>query len=335
MISYNERKPLTTELGRGSIRGEALDLLGYSYTETEPGKFSILGDLELVCERFPIEDLGSPADFYLKIEIEELVKLSYQALDRYSKERSKTVIKERGWGEAINAMNFMPGMYPNNSSTTPQYHPPMPESWKQNKPPYGEYTGHRPYTKYENLSPDKSAPSQAPLSFLPARKYPPVRRRARAALTSPPIEVERQGEEATKRTRPELRFALPRAQFASSTTDIAKEAQPSPAKSEVPASRTDDELQKARQRLEQVNKRKEEAEKARDLSTASDIIYYAIPDLKAQIEKLLKQQREEQEERVGPVSQTEVDKRSHHTEVETESEYSDDEGGSGALDLYD
>ena len=270
-----------------------------------------------------------------KREIEELVKLSYQALDRYSKERSKTVIKERGWGEAVDAMNRMPGMHPNKPSATPQYPPPMPESWNQNRPPYGRYTEHRPYTKYENLSPSKSAPSQVPLPRLRARNHPSVRRRARPILTSPPIEVERQEQEATKTTRPEVRFTLPRAQLASSTADTAKEAQTSPAKPDVPTTRTDDELQKARQRLEQLKKRKEEAEKAKDLVTASDITYYAIPELEARIEKLLKQQPEEQEKRTAPVSQNKEDKRSHHTEVETESEYSDDEGGSGVQDLYD
>jgi hypothetical protein len=48
MIPYNEWKPLTTELDRGLVRREALDLLGYSYTETGTGKFSISEDLELV-----------------------------------------------------------------------------------------------------------------------------------------------------------------------------------------------------------------------------------------------------------------------------------------------
>lgn len=48
MIPQNEWKPLHTELGQGLVRKEALDLLGYSYTETEGGKFSVLGNLEMV-----------------------------------------------------------------------------------------------------------------------------------------------------------------------------------------------------------------------------------------------------------------------------------------------
>ena len=54
LIPLNEDKALDTELSRGSIRREALDLLGYSYTETGTGNFSITGNLELVCERSPL-----------------------------------------------------------------------------------------------------------------------------------------------------------------------------------------------------------------------------------------------------------------------------------------
>jgi outer membrane biosynthesis protein TonB len=132
-----------------------------------------------------------------------------------------------------------------------------------------------------------------------------------------------------------VRFTLPRAQFASSTADTAEETQPSPAKPDVPTTGTDNELQKERQRLEKAKKRKEEAEKAKDFATASDIVCYVIPDLEAQIEKLSKQQREEQEKRAAPVSQNKEDKRSHQTEVETESDFSDDESGSAVQDFYD
>ena len=71
--------------------------------------------------------------------------------------------------------------------------------------------------------------------------------------------------------------------------------------------------------------------KAKDVHTVYDISVYAIPDLKEKIERLLKQQRKEQEKRAAPVSQKEENERSHHTDVETESE---DEGESGVQDLY-
>lgn len=62
MIPYNEDTPLSTELGRGLVRKEALDLLAYSYTETPTGSFSISANLELVRERYPKNLLGLPAN---------------------------------------------------------------------------------------------------------------------------------------------------------------------------------------------------------------------------------------------------------------------------------
>lgn len=62
MIPYNEDTPLSTELGRGLVRKEALDLLAYSYTETPTGSFSISANLELVRETYPKNLLGLPAN---------------------------------------------------------------------------------------------------------------------------------------------------------------------------------------------------------------------------------------------------------------------------------
>lgn len=66
MIPYNEDTPLSTELGRGLVRKEALDLLAYSYTETPTGSFSISANLELVCGRYPSDLLRLPANLALK-----------------------------------------------------------------------------------------------------------------------------------------------------------------------------------------------------------------------------------------------------------------------------
>lgn len=62
MIPYNEDKILNTELGRGLIRREALDLLAYSYTRSETGNFSISGNLGLVSERYTFNILVPAAD---------------------------------------------------------------------------------------------------------------------------------------------------------------------------------------------------------------------------------------------------------------------------------
>lgn len=272
-----------------------------------------------------------------KREIEELFKLSYQALDRHCKEYSRAVIKENGWGGAIDAMNSrMPGMYADEPIIAPQYPPPMPENWDRNNLPYSEYARYQPYTEHERVLPNSRIRSREPLPRHHSREHPSVKRRARPVSPLPPIKVNHQEHETTKPIRPELRFTLPKAQPTSNTADAGKEAQPKPANPEIPANKTDDELEKSRQKLAQLKKRRAEAENVKDLATASDLTYYAIPDLEAQIKRLLVKQELEEHDKDAPPpkSQENVDKELHHAEMETESENSD-EGGSGAEDLYD
>lgn len=66
MIPFNEDTPLSTELGRGLVRKEALDLLAYSYTETPTGNFSISANIELVRGSYPSNLLGLLANLALK-----------------------------------------------------------------------------------------------------------------------------------------------------------------------------------------------------------------------------------------------------------------------------
>lgn len=63
MVPDNEDNQVITELGRGLVRKEALELLAYSYTETKTGNFSISGSLELVSETFTVHVLMSAAYF--------------------------------------------------------------------------------------------------------------------------------------------------------------------------------------------------------------------------------------------------------------------------------
>ena len=67
-------------------------------------------------------------------------------------------------------------------------------------------------------------------------------------------------------------------------------------------SKTDDELRSVRQRLERAKKRKEEAEKAKDIQAAFDLSTYTVPELEAKLEAALKQQRQEWEKSAAPVS---------------------------------
>jgi hypothetical protein len=66
MIPHGERNFPNTELDRGLVRKEALDLLGYSYTETKTEKCSISDDLELVSKELMLDDLAPSANIYPK-----------------------------------------------------------------------------------------------------------------------------------------------------------------------------------------------------------------------------------------------------------------------------
>ena len=226
-------------------------------------------------------------------------------------------------------------MRSNEPWTAPQYPPPRPEYWNQNNALLDRHFRSRTHTEYEEIYPDESPPAEAPLPRRHTREHPSARRRARPIRIPPPIEDGRQEQDTTKRARSEVRFTLPRVQLVSGTADVGKEAQTSSAKPNVRTTKTDEELLLVCQRLERAMKRKEEAEKAKDVATAFDLTTYGIPDMEAKLENLLKQQREEREKSHAPVSQNEKNKTSHHTEVETESEYDDDEGGSEAEAQYD
>ena len=271
-----------------------------------------------------------------KAEIEELVRLSYQALERNLEELSKTVIKERGWGEAVDVMNRRgPRTRLSEPWAPPQYPPPGSEFRDQHMPSYDGYPRHNPRTEHEEIFPDESTPAQPPLPGVhPRPRFRRLWGHERPMTTSPPVDLERQEQVATKPTRPEVRFTFPREQLVSGIADTTKKPLSSPAEPNTSSTKTDNQLHIVRQKLERVSKRKEEAEKAGDITTAADLTYHVIPDLEADLGKLLKQQREEQEKSAAPMSQNEEDK-SRQVEVETESEGSDDEGDSEAEVLYD
>lgn len=259
-----------------------------------------------------------------KGEIEELVRLSYQALERNLEERSRTVINERGWGETISAMNR--GMPERMRPMEPwEPVPPPPEVWNQNNVLFDRHFMSQPYTEYEEIYPDRNTPAQVPLPSSHTREHPSAMRRERQIIVPPPTEGGRREQDTMNTAPPEVRFTLPRVQLASGTADIAKEAQEIPAKPSSRTTMTDEEVLLVRARLARAQKRKEEAEKAKDITTVFDLTTYGIPDMKAKLEKLLEQQRQEREKSHAPVAQDEKNKGSHHTEVDTESEYEDDE----------
>ena len=305
LIPVNENIILNTELGSGLIRKEALDLLAYSYTRSETGNFLIKGDLGLVSDKYIVNALISLTNSLAKGEIEELVRLSYQALERNIEERSRTVVRERDLEVAISAMNremqyFIP------------HRPPRPGDWNFDNREYFE---------------DENPYWEAPLPYLHTHEDSFTSRRANPIIIPPSVEVGGQKQDTTRKTRSEVRFTLPRMQPGSGTTDIYQGAQINSAKPSVFISKTDDELHSLRQRLERAKKRKEEAEKAKDIHTAFDLTTYAIPELEAKLEKVL-EQRKAQEKSTAPVSENHEDWRPHRNGVEMESEDDDDEGES-------
>lgn len=215
LVPHDQRRLVTTEVSIGLVRGEALDLLGYTYKDMSTEKFVISGDLEQVCWMFSFLDLRQQLIFIRKQEeIEELVKLSFQALDKSSTKRSKLIIKENGWNAIIHSMNDLPGDYPN-TSTVPRYLHPVPEPRHSQEPPFREYSSPQLQPEHENvtdvLDRGDSHPSQHPL--IRPRENSFVRSRGRSDRLTPLNEVELQENAAPEPQRPEVRFTLPRVQF--------------------------------------------------------------------------------------------------------------------------
>ena len=220
-----------------------------------------------------------------------------------------TVIHERGLGVAISTMNR--GMQ------YEHFGPPRPGDWNLNAHEYA-------HKYFEDENPYR----EAPLPYLHTPEDSFKSRRANPIISPPPVEVGGQEQDTTRRARSEVRFTLPRMQPVFGTADITKEAQTKSAKTNVPVLKTDDELHSLRQRLERAKKRKEEAEKTKDVQTAFDLSTYALPELEAKLEKVLEQQRKEQGKSAAPVSQNQENWRSRPNGVEVESEDDDDEGES-------
>jgi hypothetical protein len=235
-------------------------------------------------------------------------------------------MKERGCVEVIDVINRdMPSVY--SYSYEP---PPMAEYWNQPKSPYSGYPEHRQNTKHENEFPIKTASSQV----APRRPTDYERERPKSLSVSKPPEILRREREASKPARSEVRFTLPRAQLVSNAADTTNESQPSELNPNVPKTpRMDDELPKLHKKVEEVIKKREECVRSGDHTTAADLTYYAIPDLEKRIKVLKEEQREEQKKRSAPLPRNDEYRKSHHTEVETESEDSDDDGASEIQDL--
>lgn len=137
-----------------------------------------------------------------------------------------------------------------------------------------------------------------------------------------------------KSAAPEVRFTLPRAELngqLSPKPDMNARERERNRKER----RREKELKDAREKLELLKKKRDEAEKANNLVLAADLQYYAIPEIDERIRNLVRDQKEDEEN--NPAQQ-----KAHapRTEIETENEETDgSENGSTVqdpnLDLYE
>ena len=264
---------------------------------------------------FSFRDLRQQLIFIRKQEeIEELVKFSFQAQDKSLSRRSKVIIKENGWDGIVRGMSLR--------YSHPVRDPP--------EPPFRDYFSPQSHAVYQNETdmPDRGEFQQSFQPRVRPRTNSFVRSRGRNSRPTPPNEVEPQNNAAPEPQRPEVRFTLPRAQFTPS--DIHKDgaAELNAAKPRVPTTSTDGHLRTARLKLEQYKVKQEVAEKAMDIATASDLRYYAIPDLEERIQFLVSLQRSEQNKHSIPESEKMEEK------LETESNGLN-ENASEIQDLYD
>ncbi|KAL9607493.1 MAG: hypothetical protein Q9167_007594 [Letrouitia subvulpina] len=327
MIPLGESGPFRTELGKGLVRREALQLLGYSFEDEDTGQYLVMGDLKFA-------------------EIEELVKLSFQALDRILEDQSKQIIKEKGLYEGVNIARYQ--NLPAQRTMTSDFLPSFQGPWDQQRPPYAPPT---------TLYPAHSAIFDLPPRTVRSRARPP-RHYSPKQTKSGDREVESSGlqlnqienyQQQVQSTAPqEVRFTLPRLE---SSTRAAKKdeniAHNSTKSNSTPSRMTQDKLHTLQARLEETKKKMEEAEKNGNIAKAADLKFYAIPDIQYQIDELAKVEREESAKktnstvRAGESSKAES-KGPQPADVETESEGSGDESsdtGDGeddeTMDLYE
>ena len=214
--------------------------------------------------------------------------------------RSKVLIDERGWREKVA-----------NALSPPGYSrmvPAMPPG-----PVYGEYqyTPH-PDSNYQHRYGYYEPSSVSNFPSAPPFAVPPVR------PPHPDSETQAKDPLKAKDEKPatsEVRFTLPHRDSRPSPAIV-----PNPSPHISPQAKKT-ELQTALDKLELLNKKKDQAEQS-----TSDLTYYAIPELQGRIEKLRKVQQEDKTKYPA----TKKPDPAPHTEVETDSESSD-----GSEDLQD
>lgn len=212
----------------------------------------------------------------LKSDIEQLVDLSFQALDRQHRMYSKDVIAERGWNENIEDLR--------RTTRSPAAMPSRPHLNSDYRHKIAAQPGRSSH--YPIPSSGIESPMR-PGYFEPS---PIVSNWASETEASPSREGGPEKRGPMDRVNPEVRFTVPGTGLVSSPSEKVKRSSAKRPKAHAQPS-TDSELIQAHQKLARLMQKKEDAEQAKDLQTASDLQYYSIPDLKNQIKELEKRRQ--------------------------------------------
>lgn len=284
-------KTLSIEIGRSWVRQEALDLLGYSYSVTKSGDFSITGNLDFVsaCMFWSRKHRSHISD---KGEIEELVRLSYQGLYRSLVDQSKQIIETGGLKDYVRREERRASFERLDRRR---------KSDVRARSPVDGY-GYNMYSD-DNLSWDRDVFDR------PAPPAPP--RPSDAEYGKPATTNEKR-----KSAPAEVRFTLPRLSSnghapappfipmsnpnvveVETREGIQKRLQEEEAlqakKERLKHLTLEQELYEAEEKLKSLIKRKDEAIQARNLDLASDLQFYVIPDTEARIKALKQAQTKE------------------------------------------
>ena len=241
-------------------------------------------------------------------EIEELVRLSYQGFYRGLEKFSSQTIDERGWRKGINILNQeVPINDPGAAHTFP---PPSNDGRHPSVAyPYGHIKKEAPLSNLDTSSYSGSSVPPPEISGIPKP----------AAAHNNNSERKASGVQRTKEGKPiqpDLRYTLPHRTPTFSFPNIDVQLDTTP---EMDASALELKLQQARDKLEQLMEKRDEAKKAKNTMVASDLTYHAIPDMRWRIEELERGKQENEEQ-----SFEHLRAHARPTEVETDSSRSRD-----------
>lgn len=274
------------------------------------------------------------------------MKLSYQALDKNLTARSKEIVKARGLKEAVDGMiPASTGTYGHGRSRPPpnpqHIPPPRPTpreyedySYRGRPRPYDDYeNGHYPYVDERALSPlSREQRTHQDRALMPDMAN---------TLRRPPTHSRRQDESNAEKKSTDVRFTLPHRQV--TNHEVGDDTKERPIRTHIDVAPTlemrESELSELQTRLEKLKARCEGAEFYRDIVTASDLKYYAIPELEMRLRDLQDQIRKSEEEKTKKEKTTSTkvkvpgkhggqrikEEKALQSKVETESESSDND----------